>query len=98
MKLDRLEELRDIHNLTQVEIANILGVARTTYAGYESGTREMDYKTLIKLADFYKVSLDYIFGRTKNPVQHVSDNYSDDEIEFMFKALSLYREMKEKIK
>lgn len=88
----RLVELRDKHNLTQEDIANYLNVARTTYAMYEQGNREMDYVTIIKLADRYKVSLDYLFGRSNNPIY--PESYSDDEIEYFIKSLDLYRSMK----
>jgi transcriptional regulator with XRE-family HTH domain len=91
----RLNEQRVKNNLTQEEVADILGVARTTYAMYEQGNREMDYSSLLKLADYYKVSLDYLFGRSAIPIH--PESYSDDEIEFMIKALSLYKEMKSKL-
>lgn len=90
----KLSELRQNKNLTQEDIAEILGISRSTYAGYEQGVREMDYELLIKLADFYKVSLDYIFKRTSIPL--LPDSYSDDEIEFMIRALELYKDMKHK--
>lgn len=92
----RLYELRKKKHLKQDEIANILGVVRSTYGNYEQGTREMDLSAIIKLADFYKVSLDYLLGRTDFPF-HV-ESYSEDEIEFMEKSLSLYKEIKEKYK
>lgn len=59
----RLYELRTRANKTQGEIAKEIGVARTTYACYESGQNEPDLKTLLKIADLYKVSLDYLAGR-----------------------------------
>ncbi|MED4124046.1 helix-turn-helix transcriptional regulator [Halalkalibacterium halodurans] len=90
----RLVELRKKHNKTQSEIADILGVHRTTYANYEQGTREMDYDLLLKLADYYKVSLDYIFGRTDLPF-HI-DSYTEDEIQFMMRSLDLYLKHKQK--
>lgn len=95
MYLSRLKELREQYNLKQEDVANILGVARTTYAMYEQGNREMDYELLIKLANHYKVSTDYILGRTNLPIHN--ESYSDDEVEFMTKSLELYKEMKEKI-
>jgi transcriptional regulator with XRE-family HTH domain len=95
MKLKRLAELRKKHNLNQEEIAKIIGVGRTTYAMYEQGNREMDYRSLIKLANYYKVSLDYIFGRTDIPI-HL-ESYTPDEIEFMTRSLQLYKDMKNKI-
>jgi transcriptional regulator with XRE-family HTH domain len=91
----RLSELRKKNHLKQDDVANILGVVRSTYGNYEQGTREMDLAAILKLADYYKVSLDYLLGRTDLPFHQ--ESYSPDEIEFMEKALSLYKEMKEKI-
>lgn len=90
----RLVELRKKKNLTQEQVSNAIGVARTTYAMYEQGRREMDYELLIKLADFYNVSLDYLFGRTDNPIHN--ESYTEDEIEFMIKSLNIYKEVKDK--
>lgn len=94
MLLNRLNDLRVKNNLTQEDVANILGVGRTTYAMYEQGNRQMDYDILVKLADFYKVSLDYLFGRSEMPV-HL-ESYAKDEIEFVSRVLDLYRDVKEK--
>jgi transcriptional regulator with XRE-family HTH domain len=93
--LKRLVQLRNHFNLTQEELANILGVARTTYAMYEQGKREMDYETLIKLANRFNVSLDYLFERTDNPFHQ--ESLPKDEIEYIIKSLELYRSMKIKI-
>ncbi|WP_428909450.1 helix-turn-helix domain-containing protein [Niallia sp. Krafla_26] len=94
MLLKRLYELRKSNHLNQGDVAKYLGVARNTYSGYEIGTREMDYDTLVKIADFYKVSLDYLFDRTDVPIH--TESYAPDEIEFMIKALNLYKEVKNK--
>lgn len=59
----RLYQLRNKNLKTQLEVAYAIDVARTTYAGYETGQNEPDIKTLIKLADLYGVSLDYLVGR-----------------------------------
>lgn len=92
---NRLVELRNKYNLSQEDVAAFLKVGRTTYGMYERCDREMDYVTLVKLADFFKVSLDYLFGRTQMPI-HL-ESYSSDEIEFMTRCLALYKEMKSKI-
>lgn len=55
----------------------------------------MDYESLVKLTDFYKVSLDYLFGRTDLPI--LPECYADDEIEFMTRTLEIYRDMKSKL-
>lgn len=61
--MERLKELRKERGLYQKDIANYLGVDRTTYVKYETGASEPDTVTLSKLADFFNVSLDYLVGR-----------------------------------
>lgn len=92
----RMSELRKRKDLTQDELADILGVARTTYAMYEQGNREMDYELLIKLADYYKISLDYLFERTDLSIHN--ESYTPDEIEYLNRSLKLYKEIKSKFK
>ncbi len=60
---DRLYELRTEEQYTQAEMAIMIGVARTTYASYETGQNEPDIKTLIAIANIFKVSLDYLVNR-----------------------------------
>ena len=60
---DRLYQLRVRDGYTQAVCAAMVGVARTTYAGYESGQNEPDIKTLIRIANIYHVSLDYLVNR-----------------------------------
>lgn len=59
---DRMRGLREDNDLRQWEIAEILQIDRSTYAHYESGKTEPDCESLVKLAKFYDVSLDYLFG------------------------------------
>lgn len=59
----RLKEIRKKTKKTQLEIAQIIKVAQTTYSGYELETNEPNIETLCKLADYYGVSLDYLCGR-----------------------------------
>lgn len=56
----RLKELRKSKKLYQEDVASKLGIARTTYASYEQGSREPDHEMLVKLADFFNVSIDYL--------------------------------------
>ena len=59
---EKLKELRKEKKLTQKELANILDVSTTCYAGYEQGYREPDFKILKKICLFFDVSADYLLG------------------------------------
>lgn len=61
-----LKQLRLKNNLRQEDIAKIINKSSVAYGYYENGTREPDIKTLITLADFFDVSLDFLCERTKN--------------------------------
>lgn len=60
----RLYDLRVDNDLTQQQVADYLMCNRQVYARYERGLREIPVSMLIKLADLYKTSVDYILGRT----------------------------------
>jgi transcriptional regulator with XRE-family HTH domain len=60
----RVRDLREDHDKTQKEIANILNIQLTVYQRYERGERDLPLWAAIKLADYYKVTLDYLVGRT----------------------------------
>lgn len=62
----RLKEVRKRSNHTQEEVSKKIGIARTTYSGYETGNAEPDNDTLQKIANFYDVSVDYLLGRDEN--------------------------------
>ena len=63
----RLKDLREDHDLTQKQIADIIGTSQSYYAQYENGHRQITVDRLIILADLYGVSLDYLAGRTDQP-------------------------------
>ncbi|ELK47749.1 UNVERIFIED_CONTAM: helix-turn-helix transcriptional regulator [Halobacillus marinus] len=67
MKLTRLTELRKQKKWTMQETADQLGIAKSTYAGYESGYRQPSLDSLIKLADIMNTSIDYLLNRTDDP-------------------------------
>ena len=69
MLIKRLYDLRIDNDLTQQQVADYLMCNRQVYARYERGLREIPISMLVKLADFYKTSVDYILGRTDNPKQ-----------------------------
>ena len=58
----RLRQLREDHDLTQAEVAAILGINQTVYSRYETGRNDMKPFQIIALCDYYKVSADYVLG------------------------------------
>jgi transcriptional regulator with XRE-family HTH domain len=62
----RIKNLREDSDKTQQEIADYLGTSQTMYARYERGANEMPVRHLIKLAEYYHVSLDYLCGLTNH--------------------------------
>lgn len=63
----RLKELRKKRGISQLRLAMELGMNQNSISRYESGEREADYQTLIQLADYFNVSIDYLLERTDNP-------------------------------
>ena len=61
----RLKALRLAAGKTQQELAGALNISRSAYALYETGKRQLNYEILVALADYYHVSLDYLFGRSR---------------------------------
>lgn len=66
---ETLKYFRTQRNETQQDIANALKITRSAYANYENDIREPDIKTLIKIADYFMVSLDILCGRYKIEIQ-----------------------------
>lgn len=85
----RLKELRKQKKISQLELAQIIGVSRSTVAMWETNNNEPDNETLIKLAKFFDVSVDYLLGRTDSTGTATND-INLDELEF-----ALYGEMRE---
>jgi len=77
---NRIAALRKSRSLTQDDMSTTLGISRAALSHYEKGRREPDYDTLITIADFFKVSLDYLMGRTDDPLaslDSVNREFSD---------------------
>lgn len=66
MKFQRIQNLRIDNDLTIKAIAEVLELHRDVYARYEKGLRDFPIDILIKLADYYNCSIDYLVGRTNN--------------------------------
>ena len=60
----RIRDLREDKDMTQKEIAQMLGMSQTGYSKYETGENDIPTAILIKLADFYQTTTDYLLGRT----------------------------------
>lgn len=63
----RIKDIREDNDLTQKQIASLLTCDQSLYSKYERGEREIPLSLMIRLADFYKTSVDYLVGRTDNP-------------------------------
>ena len=62
----RLKKLRKMRKISQLKLAFDLNMNQNTISRYENLEREADYETLIKIADYFSVSIDYLLGRTEN--------------------------------
>ena len=69
MDTKRLRDLREDNDQTQQQIADMLNMHRSVYRRYESGERENPVWAVIKLADYYRVSTDYLLGLTDDPAR-----------------------------
>lgn len=67
MYLRRLRDLREDSDLSQMAVASLLHIQQTVYSRYERGFQTIPLEHLLTLADYYKVSVDYILERTDNP-------------------------------
>jgi transcriptional regulator with XRE-family HTH domain len=86
---DQLIKLRKEKKKTQEDIAKLLGITRPAYTAYESGNRQPDYESLIKLSEFYGVSLDLLLTGKEKDTDRKKENLfffdteglNDEEIE-----------------
>lgn len=66
--MNRIRELRENADLRQIDVANATGIDQKTLSNYETGKTNPDSYSLIRLADFFDVSIDYLVGRIDNDV------------------------------
>ena len=64
---NRIKDLREDLDLTQQKVAEAIGITQRKYSYVETGTQPLTDELLVKLADFYDVSIDYILMRTNHP-------------------------------
>lgn len=70
MQFKNLRAIREDKDIKQKEIAKYLNVSQNTYSQYETGIISLTAEVLIKLSDYYKVSIDYLLDRTNDPTLH----------------------------
>ena len=63
----RIRDLREDRDLTQTDMGKVLSCSQRVYSNYERGDIDIPTSTLIKIADFHNVSVDFLLGRTDNP-------------------------------
>ncbi len=63
-KYQRIRDMREDADLSQAKLGEILHISQRSYSHFETGTRSLPVDVLIKLADFYEVSVDYLLERT----------------------------------
>ena len=85
---DRLRELRLSKGLRQIDLCEILKVSKSAVGAYERNEREPVYKQLINLADYFNVSLDYLLGRSDEPL--IVEQYIKRDIYDFYEILDNY--------
>ena len=72
MQFKNLRGIREDRDIRQKTVAQYLNVSQNTYSQYETGVISLTAEVLIKLADYYKVSVDYLLDRTNNPKMNIA--------------------------
>ena len=83
----RIKELRKQQNITQQQLSNYLGITQATLSGWENEKFEIDNNSLMKCADYFNVSLDYLLGRTEE-----KNTDEKDDITFYDFTFAMYDE------
>jgi transcriptional regulator with XRE-family HTH domain len=90
----RLRDLKEDSDMTQKQVAEIIGVSINHYGKYERGETDIPFEKAIILADFYNVSLDYLAGRTNNKHGKMNPEITTEEL----RLLAQYRKLSERSK
>ncbi len=86
-----LKSLRENADMTQKELARTLCVSKSAVSGYEQDTRSPSSATLIKIADVFHVSADYLCGREKERRTLVVTDLCEEDVEFLYATLRFLR-------
>lgn len=96
---ENLKAVREKKRVSQQEVADYLGITRQAYSHYEVGRRKPDYETLLKLAEFYGVSVLDLLEAEKAPAVEGERSVSDDDIKFaLFGDAEIDDELYEEVK
>ena len=76
----RIRDLREDHDLTQKQIAEMLGMSQTGYSKYETGENDIPTNILIKLALLYDTSIDYMLGLTNDKKIHYTNSENTSKV------------------
>lgn len=101
--MENLRKTRKERNLTMKEVGIAIGVGESTISQYETGKRQPDQQTLLKLADYFGVTVDYLLGREADPERdekpqlHIPDKYKDVLVAFEGGADDLTQEDVDKV-
>lgn len=80
--MEQLRKLRIEKDISQQIVADHLGITRQAYSNYENGNREPDNETLLKLAEYFEVSTDFLLRGINDPAAFSSSGPSDDDLKF----------------
>ena len=86
----KIKQLRKENRYTQAELANLLGVTKSTVASYENNSRQPSYDVLIKLAEVFHVSVDSILLNRSNHIVEV-DHLTDDQIKIIHTIIDAFQ-------
>ena len=85
----RLKDLREDRDLTQKEVAEMIGKSRSGYSNYESGACDIPTEVLIILAEYYCTSIDYLLGETQEIARHPLKNSEENRYKALRKKNAL---------
>ena len=72
MKFQRIQDLRTDADMSQKQLSEILHISQRSYSHYETGSRNIPVEMLIRLANYYDISVDYLVGRTDKKEMNLS--------------------------
>lgn len=78
----QLKQLRELHNLTQKDVAAALNITQTSYSYFENNKRSPDYITLKRLADYFNVKMSFLLGETETIISNTPNQIASSNKNF----------------